>query len=120
MRPGLLALLLSSCAAPAAKAPPKVALRVCVEREDQAEPWSKYFERAAAVPPREGRECDVVASASVLNAGKVSLRSAYDGSPLAEVEGPVDLVPRLAALSLAPDTEPGKDLAARRAASGFR
>lgn len=113
------AVLLGACAAPAAKAP-VLALRVCVEREEQVEAWAKFFQKAAAVPPRDGRDCDVVAAASPMNAGKVTLRSAYDGTVLGEIEAPVELVPRLAALSLGPDTEPGKALAARRAASGFR
>ncbi len=109
----------AACAAPAPKTAPLVNLRVCVENEAQVESWRKAFVAAAAVEPREGRDCDLVAKSTTMNAGRVSLRSAYDGSLLGEIEGPVDLVPRLAALTVAPGTEPSERLAAQRKASGF-
>lgn len=116
----LAALLAAACSAPSAKRPSVVDLRVCVSDERFVESWSKSFKSAAALEPREGRECDVTARAnSDLNADKVTVRSAFDGSILVELEGPVDFVPRLAAMSLAPDTEPYKRVKAQREKSGF-
>ncbi len=115
-----LAVLVAGCAAPAPKAPPKLDLRVCVQEESLVEAWGAVFEKAAASEPREGRECDVTArAASLLNAGKVTLRSAYDGSVLTEIEGPVELVPRLAAMSLGRDSEHYARLKTAREKSGF-
>lgn len=84
------------------------------------EPWGREFAEAVVSEPREGRACDVAArAASLLNAGKVTLRSAYDGSVVTEIEGPVELVPRLAAMSLGPGSEHYARLKAARAKSGF-
>jgi hypothetical protein len=114
------AALLAACAAPLPKAPPKLDLRVCVQEESLVEAWAEHFSKAAAVEPREGRECDVVArAASILNAGKVTLRSAYDGSVVTEIEGPLELVPRLAAMSLAADSDHYARLKAAREKAGF-
>ena len=120
LRLALAALLAAACAGSAGKRPSVVDLRVCVAEERLVESWAKSFKTAAAVEPRDGRECDVVARAlSDVNADKVTIRSAYDGSVLVELEGPVGFVPRLAALSLAPDTEPYKKVVAQREKSGF-
>ena len=93
---------------------------MCVQDDGLVESWAKYFSKAVASEPREGRECDVVArAASALNADKVTLRSAYDGTVITEIEGPMELVPRLAALSLAPNSEAYLRLMAQRKKSGF-
>jgi hypothetical protein len=114
-----LAVLLAACAGPHGKRPSVVDLRVCVSDERFVEPWSKSFVKAVTGDPREGRECDFTALPGSLNDDKVVLRSAFDGSVLAELEGPVDFVPRLAALSLAPESEPYKRLKKQREKSGF-
>lgn len=112
---------LSAACAAARRAPPaRVDLRVCVAEEALVEAWARHFASAVAGPARGGRDCDFTAAApSALNAGQVSLRSAYDGAELVVLEGPVDLVPRLAALSLAPGTAPHERLRAQREKSGF-
>ncbi len=93
---------------------------MCVAEERLVESWAKNFKSAAAIEPREGRDCDIVArSTSDLNADKMTIRSAFDGSVLVELEGPVDFVPRLAAMALSPDTEPYKRVKAQREKSGF-
>lgn len=93
---------------------------MCVAEERLVESWAKSFKSAAAVDPREGRECDLVArSTSDLNADKMTIRSAYDGSVLVELEGPVEFIPRLASLSLAPGTQPYIRVKAQREKSGF-
>lgn len=120
LRLALAALLAAACAGPAGKRPSVVDLRVCVAEERLVESWAKNFKSATAAAPREGRECDVVArSVSDLNADKVTIRSAYDGTVLVELEGPVDFVPRLAAMALSPDTEPYKRVRVQREKSGF-
>ena len=112
--------VLASCAAPAEKSAAALDLRVCVPDAAAVEAWGGHFALAVALEPREGRECDFTArAASILNAGKVTLRSAYDGAVIAEIDGTVELVPRLAALSLAPGSEPYEKLKAQRRASGF-
>ena len=95
-------------------------LRICVETESAVEAYAKHFIAAVAAEPRGGRDCDLtVRAASALNAGSATLRSAYDGSVLTEIDGPVDLLPQLAALSVARETEPYRRVVAQRAASGF-
>lgn len=115
-------LLAAACAAPSKS--PKINLftdlRVCVQDESVVEAYAKYFSSAVAADPRGGRDCDLtVRAGSALNAGNVTLRSAYDNSVLAEIEGQVDLLPRLAAMSVAPGSEPYRLVTAQRAASGF-
>lgn len=121
LRPALLAALLgAACAAPAAKPSPRIGLRVCVSEPRFVEAYAERFAGATAAEPRGGRECDVTARApSALNAGKVVLRSAYDGSVLVEIEGGVELVPNLAALALAPGGGIYERVLAQRSASGF-
>lgn len=114
--------LTAACAAPGKS--PKIDLftdlRVCVQDESVIEAYAKYFTAAVASDPRGGRDCDLtVRAASALNAGNVTLRSAYDNSVLAEIEGQVDLLPRLAAMSVARGTEPYRLVTTQRAASGF-
>ena len=117
------ALLLSAaCATPEKKTRTATTLdlRICVETESVVEAYAKHFAAAVAAEPRGGRDCDLtVRAGSALNAGSATLRSAYDGSVLAEIDGPVELLPQLAAMSVARDTEPYRRVAAQRAASGF-
>ncbi|MBI4062242.1 MAG: hypothetical protein HY403_12535 [Elusimicrobia bacterium] len=84
------------------------------------EAYRRHFRAATAAEPRDGRECDVTVRGTLLNAGKITLRSAYDGSILAEIEGPMDLTPQLAALSLAPDTDAHRRVSEQRARPAFR
>lgn len=106
-----------ACAPPGRNVPPVVDLRVCVGSEAEVEVYRRYFKAAAVAEGRGGRDCDVVASGTVLNAGKVTLRSAYDGVILAELEGPADLAPQLSALSLAPGTDAYVRVSAQRTAA---
>lgn len=114
-----LLLSLSSCVAPSAKAPGRLDLRVCVEDESLVAGYAEHFLAAVASEPRGGRDCDLTASGKRFNAGKVTLRSAYDGSVLAELDVPVEMAPKLAAFTLARGSEPYRRLVAQRDASGF-
>ncbi len=82
--------------------------------------YQRYFVSAVvAADSRGGRECDVEAHiVSALNADKVTLRSAYDGSALAEVSGPMDLMPQLTAMSLARGSEPYQRVRVQKSRSG--
>ncbi len=113
------AFLLGACAPPAREVPPVVDLRVCVETAAQAEAYRRHFKDAVAVPPRGGRDCDVTVKSATLNAGKVTVRSAYDGSVLAEIDGPVDLAPQLVKVAIEQGTESYRKVWAQRSASGF-
>ena len=76
------------CGPPPRNYPPVVDLRVCVQGEATVEVYRRYFAAATAAEPGDGQECDVTVRRSILNAGKVVARSAYDGSVLAEPLGP--------------------------------
>jgi len=110
---------LAACAPPAREVPPVVDLRVCVENEAQVELYHRYFKAAVATPPRGGRDCDAVVTASTMDAGKVTVRSAYDGSVLAEIEGTIDLAPQLVKVALDQGTDAYRRLWKQRKASGF-
>ena len=94
-------------------------LRACVESDEAAESYRRYFKAASAAEPRGGRECDFTVRGTKLDAGIVTLRSAYDGSVLAEIDGSADLMAQLAALSLARGTEAYRRVVAQRTASGL-
>ena len=112
------ALALAACAAPAREVPPVVDLRVCVQSEAEAELYRRHFKTAVAAQPRDGRECDAVVRSPALNAGKVTVTSAYDGAMLAEVEGTVDLAPQLVKLALEQGTDAYRRLWKQRKAAG--
>lgn len=114
-----LAGFVAACGPPPRDAPPVVDLRVCVENEAAVALYRPHFKAAVAAEPRDGRECDVSVRAATLNAGKVTVRSAYDGSVLAEILGPMDLAPHLVKLALAPGTQAHQRVTAQRAASGL-
>ncbi len=109
---------LAACAAPQREVPPVVDLRVCVQSEADAELYRRHFKTAVAAEPRGGRECDAVVRSETLNAGKVVVRSAYDNSMLAEIEGTVDLAPQLVKLALEQGTDAYRRLWAQRKAAG--
>ena len=124
----LTGLIIGACAAPSHIATEKIDLSVCImdapntdEQNVLLAEYRKHFASAVVTADsRGGRECDVEAHiVSALNADKVTLRSAYDGSALAEVSGPVDLMPRLAAISLARENEPYRRVSAQRAAARY-
>jgi hypothetical protein len=118
MANALAALALAACAAPRREVPPVVDLRVCVQSEADVELYHRFFKVAVAAEPRGGRECDAVVKSETLNAGKVIVRSAYDNSMLAEIEGTVDLAPQLVKLALEPGTDAYHRLWKQRKAAG--
>ena len=101
----------AACAPPPRDVPPVLDLRVCVEGEAAVELYARHFKGATATGP-----CDVTVRDTALNAGKVTVRSAYDQSVLAEIEGPVDLAPQLVKLALARGTQAYRKVSAQRAA----
>ena len=116
-------LVVAACVAPPRSASEKIDLSICVMDAPNADEqttllaeYRKYFVSAVvAADSRGGRECDVEAHiVSALNADKVTLRSAYDGSALAEVSGPLDLMPRLTAMSLTRGGEPYQRVRAQK------
>jgi len=111
--------MFAACGAPSKKVDARVDLRVCVEEARQVEAYAKYFTTAVVAEPRGGRECDFTARGTTLNAGKVTLRSAYDDSILGELDVPVELAPKLAAFTLARGTEVYSHILKQRDASGF-
>lgn len=114
-----LALGLAACASPAPKQYALVDLRVCVQDASFVEAYTRHFAAAVASEPSGGRECDVTAQVAALNTGQVTMRSAYDGTVLAEIEGPMDLAPQLAALSLSRVTQAYRRVSLQRAAYSF-
>ena len=88
---------------------------MCVQSEAAVEVYRRHFIAATAAEPDDGRECDVTVRRSLLNAGKVIARSAYDGSVLAEVLGPGDIAPSLVKIALEPGTKAYQRVAAQRA-----
>lgn len=112
-----LAAALAACGPPVRDIPPFVNLRVCVESESDVEAYRRHFKSAVAAEPRGGRECDVSVRAATMHAGKVTVRSAYDDSILAEIHGPVDLAPQLVKIALEPGTDAHRRVSAQRAAA---
>lgn len=112
-----LAAAFAACGPPVRDIPPVVDLRVCVEKEADVEAYRPHFKSAVAADPRGGRECDVSISASRMHAGKVTVRSAYDGEALAEIHGPVDLAPQLVKIALEPGTDAHRRVSEQRAAA---
>ncbi|MDD5302628.1 MAG: hypothetical protein PHS14_05900 [Elusimicrobia bacterium] len=110
---------LIACGPPPRDVPPVVDLRVCVENEESVALYRPHFKTAVAAEPRDGRECDAAVRGATLNAGKVTVRSAYDGSVLAEILGPMDLAPQLVKAALMPGTQAYQRVTAQRAAAGF-
>jgi hypothetical protein len=107
--------VMAVCGPPPRNYPPVVDLRVCVQGEAAVEVYRRYFTAATAAEPDDGRECDVTIRRSLLNAGKVIARSAYDGSVLAEVLGPGDIAPPLIKNALQPGTKAYERVTAQRA-----
>lgn len=114
---GALILALAACGPPVRDIPPFVDLRVCVESEADVEAYRRHFKSAVAAEPRGGRECDVSVRAAKLHAGKVTVRSAYDDSILAEIHGPVDLAPQLVKIALEPGTDAFRRVSEQRASA---
>lgn len=117
LRLAALAAALAACSPPVRDIPPFVNLRVCVENEADAEAYRLHFRSAVAAEPRGGRECDISVRAATMHAGKVTVRSAYDGSILAEIHGPVDLAPQLVKIALEPGTDAHRRVSEQRAAA---
>lgn len=115
----VLAAALAACAPPAREDHPVVDLRVCVENEAAVEAYRRFFKTAVFAEPRGGRSCDVVVQTATMHAGKVTVRSAYNGEVLAEIEGTVDLAPNLAHISLDQHTDAYRRVWAQRKAAGF-
>lgn len=109
--------VLAACGPPPRENPPLIDLRVCVENAAAVDAYRAHFKAATAEDPRGGRACDASIRAEDAGGGKVTVSSAYDGSVLAEILGPLDLAPRLVRAALAPDTAAYRRLAAQRAAA---
>lgn len=112
-----LAAALAACSPPVRDIPPTVDLRVCVESEADAEAYRRHFKSAVAAELHDVRECDVSIRAAKLHAGKITVRSAYDGEVLAEIHGPVDLAPQLVKIALEPGTDAHRRISEQRAAA---
>ena len=110
---------LASCAAPAREVPPVVDLRLCVEDEAKAELYRRHFKLAVVARPEGGRQCDAVVTATTLDAGKVTVRSAYDSAVVAEISGTLDLAPQLVKAALEQGTDAYRRLWKQRQAAGF-
>lgn len=108
---------LAACGPPVRDIPPFVNLRVCVENAADIEAYRPHFKSAVAAAPHDVRECDVSVRAAKMHAGKVTVRSAYDGEVLAEIHGPVDLAPQLVKIALEPGTDAHRRISEQRAAA---
>ena len=107
--------VLAACGPPPRNYPPLADLRLCVENEAEVEAYRPHFKAPVAAEPRGGRMCDATVRAEDRNGGKVTVRSAYDGSVLAEILGPLDLAPRLVKAALTPGTEAHRRVTNQRA-----
>lgn len=107
--------VLAACGPPPRNYPPLADLRVCVENEAAVEAYRPHFKAPVAAEPRGGLMCDATVRAEDRNGGKVTVRSAYDGTVLAEILGPLDLAPRLVKAALSPGTAAYRRVAAQRA-----
>lgn len=111
--------LLAACRPPPRDVPPVVDLRVCVETAEEVEAYRPHFKTPVAAEPKGGRICDAVVRAEDRDGGKVTVLSAYDGSVLAEILGPLDLAPRLVKAALAPGTLAYQRVTAQRTKAEF-
>lgn len=107
--------VLAACGPPPREVPPVVDLRVCVQTEQEIEAYRPHFKAPVAAEPKGGRMCDAVVRAEDRDGGRVTVRSAYDESVLAEILGPLDLAPRLVKAALAPGTLAYERVTAQRA-----
>lgn len=117
LRFAALAAFLAACGPPVRDIPPTVDLRVCVENEADVEAYGRHFKSAVAAPLHDVRGCDVAVRAAKMHAGKITVRSAYDGEVLAEIHGPVDLAPQLVKIALEPGTDAYRRVSEQRAAA---
>lgn len=106
--------VLAACGPPPRDVPPVADLRVCVENEAAVEAYRPHFKAPVAAEPQRGRMCDASVHTEDRNGGKVTVRSAYDGSVLAEILGPLDLAPKLVKAALAPGTLAYRRVTAQR------